>query len=208
MLGALTACLVRGAAQGNSIWTHWQVHWAYVRHMFNLYTGFPGNLSLSVCHRTAGVNIRRTLGPDTAMITGAVLSDPGYTDRDPASGLPMWWTNLPPARSMQLYDFCFRPLPNWRQPVTSLEQLKTVMPIFGAVSLAPWSFLVALRPLLSRGLAARALCTPPALWRRATPLPMFHSLCCLNHWAAGMRLMFWGCWDEAHVVRLVPVLRG
>jgi hypothetical protein len=66
--------------------------------MYNIYLDFPGNKSLSVSHREAGINFGSGGGPDANLLT---LAD------DPVQDL----IDFMPLTYLTKLDYCARPVP-------------------------------------------------------------------------------------------------
>lgn len=76
---------------GEKIWTPWFIKFIHSRGYFNIYTYFRNESALSVSHRDAGVNYRKSAGPDSQL-----LLDKKSLDK------------IPPLSELNSYDFCFR----------------------------------------------------------------------------------------------------
>ncbi|GFZ18091.1 hypothetical protein Acr_26g0013600 [Actinidia rufa] len=97
---------------GERIWTPWFIKFIHSHGYFNLYTSFPHERALSVSHRDAGVNYRKTAGPDSYLL------DKNSLDFD--------LLEMQPLSKLNWYDFCFRQvLPD--RVVRSINELGYVL---------------------------------------------------------------------------------
>eukprot|EP00271_Cylindrocystis_brebissonii_P003796 TRINITY_DN1503_c5_g1_i1.p1 TRINITY_DN1503_c5_g1~~TRINITY_DN1503_c5_g1_i1.p1 ORF type:complete len:721 (+),score=183.29 TRINITY_DN1503_c5_g1_i1:310-2472(+) len=108
--------------KGNKLWTPWIIKWAHARHMYNLYTRFPGNLSLSTSHREIGSNFRVNRTADARLIMREE-----ELEELPGSASPLDLPGrLPPTSSLPKYDFCYRRLRSW-PPARTLPELQAIL---------------------------------------------------------------------------------
>lgn len=101
--------------KGNKLWTPWIIKWAHARHMYNMYTSFPGNLSLTTSLRPVGSNFQIDRGADAALVLERHFSDPSKP----------WWL-MPPMKSLRRHDLCFNVVPRGAVG-TSLHHLHAIL---------------------------------------------------------------------------------
>lgn len=101
--------------KGNKLWTPWIIKWAHARHMYNLYTSFPGNLSLTTSLRPIGSNFHHNRGADAALMSEKHFGDPSKS----------WWV-MPPMRLLRRHDLCFSPVPRGAVG-NSLQHLHSIL---------------------------------------------------------------------------------
>ncbi|CAM8892690.1 unnamed protein product [Rhodiola kirilowii] len=97
---------------GERIWTPWFIKFIHSRSYYNIYTNFQHERALSISHRDAGVNYRKTDGPDS------ILLDKQNLDFD--------LLEMKSLSTLKWYDFCFKEVTPGRI-IRSLTELGSVI---------------------------------------------------------------------------------
>lgn len=95
------------------IWTPWFIKFVHARGYFNIYTNFPNEGALSVSHRDAGVNYRKTAGADSQLLNKSSIGSD--------------FLKLQPLGNLKWYDYCFSEVVPGRV-VRNLKELGTILP--------------------------------------------------------------------------------
>jgi len=124
---------------GERIWTPWFIKFIHSQGYFNIYTNFLHERALSISHRDAGVDYKRSAGPDSQLLDRNSL-DIGHFEMQPLSKL-RW------------YDFCFREV----IPGRVAKKLDEVGPILQAMGKQKPVLLVSLLKA-SEGMVRNLIC--------------------------------------------------
>ncbi|VVB14263.1 unnamed protein product [Arabis nemorensis] len=98
---------------GERIWTPWFIKFVQSRGYFNIYTNFPNEGALSVSHRDAGVNYRKSAGADSQLLNKSSIGSD--------------FLKLQPLSNLKWYDYCFSEVVPGRV-VRNLNDLGTTLP--------------------------------------------------------------------------------
>ncbi|KFK25502.1 hypothetical protein AALP_AA8G123000 [Arabis alpina] len=98
---------------GERIWTPWFIKFVQSRGYFNIYTNFPNEGALSVSHRDAGVNYRKSAGADSQLLNKSSIGSD--------------FLKLQPLRNLKWYDYCFSEVVPGRV-VRNMNELGTILP--------------------------------------------------------------------------------
>ncbi|CAH2072923.1 unnamed protein product [Thlaspi arvense] len=98
---------------GERIWTPWFIKFVHSRGYFNIYTSFPNEGALSVSHRDAGVNYRKSAGADSQLLNKSSIGSD--------------FLKLQPLSNLKWYDYCFSEVVPGRV-VRNLNELGTILP--------------------------------------------------------------------------------